>query len=64
MEEKEYYKKKIREFLEYEIHGSWLCPLVSYTWLQELLGSYFAWKVKRKFDRMENSLKWKQRLKS
>ena len=41
----------IREALEYEIKGSWWASWVGNKYLQVLVSKYFAWKVKRKYNR-------------
>ena len=37
--------------LDYEIRSSWWADLIWWKWGQELTGSYFAWKVKKKYNR-------------
>lgn len=43
--------EEIRFILGYEIRSSKVASLVSFKWGQKLLGSYFAWKVRKKYDR-------------
>lgn len=45
----------IKVFLDYEIHSSKWASFVSWNWMQELSGRYFAWKVKRKYARYQLS---------
>lgn len=47
----------IEAFLEYEIHSAWWAGYISHPVLQDWTGSYFAWKVKRKYRRYQNSIK-------
>lgn len=42
-------KEDLNIFLEYEIAGSYFTGFISSNWIQEIMGKYFAWKVKRKF---------------
>lgn len=44
------------DILQYECHSHWLAPYISFDWGHELLGRYFAWKVKRKYNRYSRSL--------
>ncbi|MBX0290969.1 hypothetical protein K3G63_10995 [Hymenobacter sp. HSC-4F20] len=46
-----------RDILKYEVHASWWAPLISNNFLQRLAGKYFAWKVNRKWDAYNKSLK-------
>lgn len=52
----------MRVILDYEIRGSWWAPLVSFSPLQRLAGSYFARKVRRKYGRWQRSVSDKQTL--
>jgi hypothetical protein len=52
----------IHYFLDYEIRSSWWASWIGWNWLQELSGKYFAWKVKRKYARYEQSKMWQQRI--
>ena len=45
----------LRQLLDYEIRASWWAEYVGAGWLQDLAGSYFAWKVTRKHARWEAS---------
>ncbi len=47
--------KPIHNFLGYEIRSSWWASWISWNWGQELLGSYFAWKTRRKYARYKQS---------
>ena len=47
---------RIRDALAYEIHSSWWARHISWNWAQKLAGSYFAWKVKRKWRRYQASI--------
>lgn len=40
----------------YEIHSSWWAQWVFWSWGQDLAGSYFAWKVRRKWKRYRKSV--------
>ena len=40
-----------RLILDYEIRSSWWASFVGFAWAQNLAGSYFGWKVRRKFAR-------------
>ena len=46
----------IMDILTYEVHSHWLAARISNPLLQSLLGYYFAWKVRRKYRRYENSI--------
>lgn len=41
--------KDIIFLLEYEVSNSWIAKYVSWPWLQDLIGSYYANKVRRKY---------------
>jgi hypothetical protein len=41
--------------LHYEINASWWARHVSWPWAQSLAGSYYAWKVNRKWARHEHA---------
>lgn len=41
----------ICDALRYEIAASWWAEHISNKWLQEIAGRYFAWKVRRKWNR-------------
>ena len=56
--------KTIKDFLDYEIRAHWLASWVSFDWGQELLGRYFARKVKRKYNRYLRSKQWVQKIKN
>ena len=43
------------EVLDYEIRSHWLASWISFKWGQDLLASYFVWKVKRKYKRYRQS---------
>lgn len=38
------------EILDYEVKASWWAARVNNRYLQELAGSYFAWKINRKYN--------------
>lgn len=40
--------------LAYEVSSSWWAGMVSWKWAQDLAARYFAWKVKRKYNRYNN----------
>lgn len=46
--------------LDYEIRSSWWASWIGWNWGQKLSGSYFAWKVKRKYARYKKSKAWEQ----
>jgi hypothetical protein len=45
-----------RDILDYEVHSSWWAGYISNPRLQFLAGTYFAWKVRRKYRRYKVSL--------
>lgn len=51
----------MQEVLNYEIHSHWLASWIGFEWGQELLGTYFAWKVRRKYNRYLVSLEERKR---
>ena len=53
----------IKDFLSYEVKSNWLAPWIGFRWGQELLGRYFAWKVKRKYKRYIASKKMEFKIK-
>jgi hypothetical protein len=55
-------ERSIHYFLDYEIRSSWWASWIGWNWLQELSGKYFAWKVRRKYARYEQSKMWQQRI--
>lgn len=46
----------LKDALHYEIKSSWIVPLVSSQWLQNVLGKYYARRVKRKYKRYIGSV--------
>jgi hypothetical protein len=48
---------EIRKFLEYEIHSSLIARHVSNVWLQNIIATYYARKVRRKYNRYKTSLR-------
>lgn len=52
----------MREVLSYEIHSHWLASWFGFEWGQELMGKYFAWKVRRKYNRYLVSLEERKRV--
>jgi len=54
----------LHAFLDYEIRSSWWASWISWDWLQELSGRYFAWKTRRKYERYKMSKMWEQRVKN
>lgn len=54
----------IKSVLDYELRASWWASWISNTHLQDLVARYFAWKVKRKFSRYQDSKQWEERLKT
>ncbi len=49
-------KLSIKEILDYEINSSWTAGFIWFNWGREIIGSYFARKVKRKHKRYSKSL--------
>ena len=54
----------MHEFLEYEIRSSWWASWIGWNWLQQLGGTYFAYKVSKKYARYYKSKYWQQKLKN
>jgi len=54
----------IKVFLEYEIRSSRWASFVSWNWMQELAGRYFAWKASKKYVRYQRSKMREQRIKN
>lgn len=52
----------MQEVLNYEIHSHWLAGWISFKWGQDLMGKYFAWKVRRKYNRYLISLEERKRV--
>jgi hypothetical protein len=52
------------QVLEYELNASWWAPLVWWGWGQSLAASYFAWKVRRKWNRYALSLEESARVRA
>jgi len=52
----------MREVLNYEIHSHWLARRIGFKWGQELMSKYFAWKVRRKYNRYLVSLEERKRV--
>lgn len=48
------------EALEYECHSHWLASWISFSWGQELIASYIAWKVRRKYRRYSFSVEQRE----
>lgn len=44
------------EALTYEIESSWWAGSISWPWLQMIISSYFAWKVRKKYARYQFNL--------
>jgi len=44
------------DILNYEVHSHWLASYVWFSWGQDVLSRYFAWKVRRKYKRYKASL--------
>lgn len=51
------------ELLDYEIRSSWWTSHIGWGPLQRLAGTYFAWKVNRKYHRYRKSLREAARIK-
>ena len=45
----------MQQVLHYEVKSSWWACWISNETLQDLASSYFAWKVRRKFNRYRNN---------
>ena len=54
----------LRVVLDYEIRSSWWAAWIGNDRLRNLAASYFAWKVRRKFARWEQSCRDAERLKA
>jgi hypothetical protein len=52
----------MQEVLNYEIHSHWLASWIGFKWGQDLMGKYFAWKVRRKYNRYLVSLAERKRV--
>ena len=52
----------MQEVLNYEIHSHWLASWICFSWGQDLMGRYFAWKVRRKYNRYLVSLEERKRV--
>lgn len=52
----------LQEVLNYEIHSHWLASWIGFEWGQDLMGKYFAWKVRRKYNRYLVSLEERKRV--
>lgn len=52
----------MREVLFYEIHSHWLSGWIGFEWGQDLMGKYFACKVRRKYNRYLVSLEERKRV--
>lgn len=50
-------------FIDYEIRSSWWASFIWWKWGQDLAGSYFASKVRRKYNRYLTSKMWHEQLK-
>ena len=48
--------------IHYEVHSHWLTGWISNRLLQDLMGSYFAWKVARKYKKYSNSVEERNKL--
>ena len=53
----------IKQILDYELHSSWWAPWISFGYLQQVVATYFAWKVRSKFAQYQNSKKWEDHFK-
>jgi hypothetical protein len=45
----------LHTFVEYEVRASWWASWISWDWGQYLVAKYFAWKIKKKYERYKNS---------
>ena len=54
---------EMMEALDYELRSSWWASLIFWDWGQEMAGSYFAWKVKRKHRRYIQSKTFEAKIK-
>lgn len=52
----------MREVLSYEIHSHWLERWIGFERGQGLMARYFAWKVRRKYNRYSISLEERKRI--
>jgi|TARA_R110000751_G_scaffold153060_1_gene258189 hypothetical protein len=46
----------MQEILNYEIRSHWAAKFIGFEWGQDLMSKYFAWKVRRKYNRYLVSL--------
>lgn len=51
----------MQKVLDYEVRSHWLAPRIGFKWGQVLMGRYFAWKVRRKYNRYLVSLEERKR---
>lgn len=42
---------RMQIFFDYEIRGTWWVGFIWFTWGQNLAAKYFAWKVRKKYNR-------------
>lgn len=42
---------EVKFILDYEIRSNRIASFIRFAWGQDLIGSYFAWKVRRKYGR-------------
>lgn len=45
----------VRQVLDYEVRSSWWACSINNNWLQNMVGKYFAYKVRRKYKRYKYS---------
>ena len=50
------------DILQYEVHSHWLASWISNSFLQDLTGKYFAWKVARKYKRYISSIETRKQI--
>lgn len=48
--------------LKYEVAASWWAELVGWDWAQNIAGKYFAWKVRRKWNRYRAMLERREQV--
>ena len=52
----------MQDILNYEVHSNRFASWIGFEWGQNLMGKYFAWKVRRKYNRYLFSLEERKRV--
>lgn len=50
------------DLLSYEVQASWWAGYIGWDWAQDLASAYYAWKVRRKYNRYVAGLLEKKRV--